>query len=146
MHLCATLVGMSIIMLTANCLYGDPPINDHTKKLQELLKERRKTLGEELVLTVAREEMYPDKSQWALRVCDIRERLLDVDLALSKSDPERLSVYEKAIEEFKKIEASFKDRSVRGLFMPQDEVRVKDYRLKIEINMTKEQIKHNANK
>jgi len=113
-------------------------------KVKALLKERRDILKDEWETVLKREDIVPDKSQWLDTLCHTLEAILEVDLDLSDSPADRLAAYKNAMDSAQKLENNFKDRMNRGLALPQDYMHAKELRLKVEISMTKEQMKQNA--
>ncbi|HLW68100.1 MAG TPA: hypothetical protein VKS79_22475 [Gemmataceae bacterium] len=143
---CGIALALMAGLVNDNSAKADPPPKGDAEKLKALLGERRDTLTKELEMTTKREAIVPDKSQWLDQLCQTQEALLDVDLELSTSPADRLAAYKKALEGLQKREDFFKSMTERGLALPQDYMRAKETRLKVEIKMTKERMKQGDSK
>ncbi|HEV3142552.1 MAG TPA: hypothetical protein VGZ47_01570 [Gemmataceae bacterium] len=141
---CGIALGLVLGLVSVNWAGADPPPKGDADKVKALLKERQQTLEEELKLVLQREDIVPDKSIWLEQALHAMEALVDVDLELSASPAERLAAYKKGVESLQKMEKNFKDRVNQGFAVPQDYARARETRLKVEIKMTKEQMKQNA--
>ena len=130
-------------LLTGCVANAEPPVNPDAQKVKELLKLRQKVVTDELKLIRAREDIVTDVGQWLWQLCETHEHLLEVNLELSETPGERITAYKKTLDELNKLEEQFV-RTVVSKLLPQDDRHLVEIRLKIEINMTKEQIKQNA--
>jgi hypothetical protein len=144
--LCGIALAVTAALANFNSLMADPPPNGDAEKVKALLQERRDTLAKELELIKKREDIVPDKSVWLEKLTQAALALLEVELELSTSPADRMAAYKKALESCQKLENDFGDRVNRGLALPEDHMRAKDMRLKVQIKMTKEQMKQDAKK
>ena len=141
---CGIAVGLALGLAGLKLSAADPPPKTDADKVKALLKERREVLNDEWVMTLKREDIVPDKTIWLDQLCRTAEAILDVDLDLSATRDDRMAAFKNALEMAQKLEDNFKIRVERGLALPQDYLHAKETRLKIEINMTNEQIKQKA--
>ena len=143
---CGIALALMAGLVNVNAAKADPPPKGDADKVKALLQERRDTLAKELEMVKQREDIVPDKSVWLEKLTQAGLALLEVELELSASPADRMAAYKKALAFCQKLENDFGDRVNRGLALPEDHMRAKDMRLKVEIKMTKEQMKQDAKK
>jgi hypothetical protein len=141
---CGIALALMAGLVNVNAAKADTPVKTDAEKVRALLKERLETLMDQWGKVLKRDKFVPDKSAWLSDLCVILQEILEVNLELSFTPTDRLSAYKNAVEALKKVENDFKERVDGGTALPQDYLRAKQIRLKVEINMTKEQIKQGA--
>jgi hypothetical protein len=140
-----TVLVLGLVLVSVRIATADPPPKPEEDKLKRLLEERRDALKEEygLLAKVARgaPELVPLE-----RRCALLAELLEADLHLKQTPSERMDSYKFTIEELSKLEKEEKARNemMKSAITASNYLCAKENRLKVEIKMTKEQMKQNA--
>ncbi len=108
-------------------------------KLESMLKQRRDNLKEEYRSLGQRQDVDNLPTTLDQKV-KCQEKLLEVELELSRTPEERMAAYVQVLKEAQANADNVINRTKAGLALPSDQYRAKDLVLKLEIAMLKEKM------
>ena len=132
-----------IVVLSIACAAGSFTIaqqatgSDSGAALNELLTKRRDTLKERADVL---EQMYTDGSVSLTTILAGRDQLLDAELQLVKTKEQRLTLYQKRLDNMRALEDTVKKRYEAGQSTLESKLSATAARLQAEIDPLREQL------
>ena len=137
-HVSLLLCSVAAVVITAWAMVANEPASQQGAepgKLQALLKERRDTLSE---LVDVYEARFRRGSAPVESVIVASNELLNAELELAETNPERVTIREKLVSNLRLLEQNIKERYDHGTCPIEDLLRAKAARLKAEIDVLHE--------
>ena len=132
-----------IVVLSIACVAGSFTIaqqateSDSHAALNELLTKRRDTLKQRVDVL---EQMHADGSLSLTAVLAGRDQLLDAELQLAKTKEQRLTLYQKRLDNMRALEDMVKKRYEAGQITLDSTLSARAARLQAEIDLLREQL------